>query len=248
MGLIDGMKDKLGFSDRPEWLDDYDDGAEASSPEIAGLSSAPDSGSVLDFDAYNPDNFENVTLRSGTTPRVASRESSSYDSLGSPYSAPRSRSTRRTSPASTQAGGWSAPEAPSFLDDTGPGPSAREALSSASSGTSSGTVSGDSPSLGSDFMSMRGDPATHLSIVRPGAYADVEKIANAAKVGKSIVLDVTGTQNDLAKRILDFTFGVASALNLNVDKADERIFVISKGAEMLSTAERDYLRTQGILK
>ena len=103
-------------------------------------------------------------------------------------------------------------------------------------------------SLGNDFIKMNGDPSTHLAIVRPTAYSDVEKIANSAKAGKSVVLVVQDTKPALAKRILDFSFGVASALNQNVDKAADRVFVISKGSEMLSKEEREYLVKEGVLK
>ena len=271
MGLFDGMKDKLGFSNKPEWEDD--DYASAGSFEEGydGEDGAYDEGqeqpgSVVSFDAYNPAKFENVTLSSDTPPRVASYDSldstpaassrtsrGSYAGRSGSASMRRSSGTRAASGASAAADGWSKPDDPAFLDNAGPAHSPREVHEELSAATSAARTSGVAAgeplsSLGSDFMNLRGDPATHLAIVRPTAYADVEKVANAAKAGKSIVLDVTETRNELAKRILDFTFGAASALNLNVDKAAERIFVISKGSEMLSQAERDYLREQGILK
>lgn len=84
------------------------------------------------------------------------------------------------------------------------------------------------------FFKIKGNPAGRLEIVCPKAYADIEKVANAAKAGKTVILNVVDTKASLAKRILDFSFGVASALNLNVGKAAERVFVISKSSEPLS--------------
>lgn len=256
MSLLNGMKDRLGFGNKNEWEEDdeyygdeeeeyyddeyYDEGAEEEYVEEGRHE-------VVSFDAYNPENFEHVTLASDRAPRVAPIDGydSTRPSSGPIY--PSSRSTgmysrsigtsaRRSDygSGSSRAGdsrSWSsAPDDPSFLN--GSSRSSRDPYSS----------------LGSDFLKMNEDPAVRLEIVRPKIYADVEKIANAAKAGKSVVLDVADTKPALAKRILDFSFGVASALNQNVDKAADRVFVISKGAEMLSEEERKFLVKKGVLK
>ena len=275
MGLLNGMKDRLGFGNKPEWQDDgyADDGYADDRYADAGYADdgnavdgyADDGyadggygngGRVVSFDAYNPENFENVTLSSDREPRVASYDdldssavgyssrSSSYRSRVGSTSSRRSdsyRSSRSTS-ADAQAS-WSNPEDPSFLDNKAPSYS-RDIHDDYSSSRSSDLHA----SLGSDFIRMHRDPATHLEIIKPTAYSDVEKIANAAKAGKSIVLVVSNTKPALAKRILDFTFGAASALNLGVEKAADRIFVIFKGSEMLSAEEREYLKKKDILK
>ena len=277
MGLLNGMKDRLGFGHKPEWQDDgYDDGYDQGYDDQSyddgyadggydqgyddggyddGYDQGSGSGRVVSFDAYNPDNFENVTLSSDREPRVASYDdlgssaSGGYSSRSSSYghgigtsSSRRSDSYRssRTSSADAAPSSWSNPDDPSFLDNKAPSYSRDIHDSSHSSDAHS--------SLGSEFIRMHRDPATHLEIVKPTAYSDVEKIANAAKAGKSIVLVVSNTKPALAKRILDFTFGAASALNLNVDKAADRIFVISKGSEMLTAEEREYLKQKDILK
>lgn len=286
MSLFDGMKDKLGFGNKPEWQDgDYQDGDyqddgsggygygedagysddgysdEGYAGDSAGAGSH--SSSVVSFDAYNPSNFDNVKISSESEPRVASyddlgksrfssRSSSGYGSsrsgsstvrpLGSRSGSGRSRSGDSSASGSSSGSGSSwTPSDPSFLDNQGPAYGTRDVMDE---------IHAADPysSLGSDFLNASKDPATHLEIVRPGAYADVEKIATAAKAGKSVILVVSQTKPALAKRILDFSFGVASALNMNVDKAADRVFVLSRGAEMLSEDERSYLVDEGILK
>lgn len=295
MSLFDGMKDKLGFGNKPEWQDDdyqddnsdgygyddkdgYDDGYdnggyadedyEDDGYSDGSGSSSSHSHSVVSFDAYNPSNFDNVKISSERSPRVAS-----YDDLGkSRYSGSSTRSTGNVRPLGSRsgssrsygsesgssspttklssgssgsnsgaAGGTWTPSDPSFLDNQGPSYGSRDVMDE---------IHAADPysSLGSDFLNASKDPATHLEVVRPTAYADVEKIATAAKAGKSVILVVSETKPALAKRILDFSFGVASALNMNVDKAADRVFVLSRGAEMLSEEERKYLTDEGILK
>jgi FtsZ-interacting cell division protein YlmF len=247
MSLLDGMKDKLGFGNKPEWADDeeyYDDAEyDEGYDEKYDDEEDPDNRhEVISFDSYNPENFEHVTLASDRKPRVASYDSLDVQRSGRGYGG-RSTSNsysrnigtsaaRRDSDRQSGEATWSAPEAPSFLDKPAAARPSRDPYSS----------------LGSDFLQIKGGPASRLEIVCPKIYADIEKVANAAKMGKVVVLSVVETKPALAKRILDFSFGVASALNLNVDKAADRVFVIAKGDGALSDEDRAYLVSKGILK
>ena len=65
-------------------------------------------------------------------------------------------------------------------------------------------------------------------------------------VGDVVVLDLAATPGDLAKRVLDFSFGVASALDARVDCIAEKVFIICRG-EGLTLTERGSLRIQGII-
>ena len=255
MSLLGGMKDRLGFGGKPEWADDedgyyeddaiydeeYDDYGD-SDPAEGRRASGNRRSEVISFDSYNPSNFEHVTLSSDRKPRVASYDSldssarqRGYSSRSSSSSYGRNIGTSASRRDSSRAVGeptWSAPQDPSFLDSSAPARASRDPYAS----------------LGSDFLKIKGDPAGRLEIVCPKAYADIEKVANAAKAGKTVILNVVDTKASLAKRILDFSFGVASALNLNVGKAAERVFVISKSSEPLSDEDREYLVAQDVLK
>ena len=61
-----------------------------------------------------------------------------------------------------------------------------------------------------------------------------------------MVLALKETPDALAKRVLDFSFGVSSALDASVDCIADKVFVIARGAA-LTEAERASLRSQGIL-
>ena len=262
-----------GYDDYPDdgYDDGYDDQEYLDGPIDDDYVDEP-AGDVVSFDAYNPDKFENVKL-GDRAPRVAS-----YDSLGAASTSGRSHASaagggyaggatsnvRPLGPSTDRGYGSSSSSAGSWgsSGDSGYGKQSTaersrqimDEISAQAAGAgivmpaSAAAQRDPYQSLGNDFIKMNGDPSTHLAIVRPTAYSDVEKIANSAKAGKSVVLVVQDTKPALAKRILDFSFGVASALNQNVDKAADRVFVISKGSEMLSKEERAYLVKEGVLK
>lgn len=89
-------------------------------------------------------------------------------------------------------------------------------------------------------------PARELTVIKPYTYEDVSSVARAVRAGDAVVLSLRSTDPALAKRVLDFSFGVASALDAQVDCPADKVFVIIKGKE-LTLDERHRLHQQAIL-
>jgi cell division inhibitor SepF len=85
-----------------------------------------------------------------------------------------------------------------------------------------------------------------VTTLRPMSYGEVETVARSLKEGDVVVLVLTSTPGPLSKRILDFAFGVASALDASVDCIADKVFVLSRGMA-LTDAERMQLRSQGVI-
>ena len=74
----------------------------------------------------------------------------------------------------------------------------------------------------------------------------MERIARAVKSGDVVVLAMRYTPEDLSKRVLDFSFGVASALDANVECPGDKVFAIARG-NALTPEEKQRLGAQGVL-
>lgn len=90
------------------------------------------------------------------------------------------------------------------------------------------------------------NPTRSLSVLKPANYSEVEHVAKILKAGDVAVLSLRNTPDHLAKRILDFSFGVSSALDARVECAADKVFAITRGTA-LTDAERIALRNQGVL-
>ncbi|MEG2850944.1 MAG: cell division protein SepF, partial [Raoultibacter sp.] len=77
------------------------------------------------------------------------------------------------------------------------------------------------------------------------SYDEVQDVAKTLKAGDVVVLQLHNTPSQLSKRILDFAFGVSSALEASVDCVADKVFVITRGKE-ISPDERTKLRNQGV--
>lgn len=130
--------------------------------------------------------------------------------------------------------------------------------SSAASSASAGHDSLFAPSTGSAGVSAsssddaqgsaaHSSTAREMTVLKPVSYEDVSSVAQAVRAGHIVVLSLRQTDPALSKRVLDFSFGVASALTAQVDCVAEKTFVILQGKE-LTLEEKHNLAKQGVLK
>lgn len=85
-----------------------------------------------------------------------------------------------------------------------------------------------------------------LQVIRPNTYEDAENVTTALKAGDVAVLVLGGVPEGLMHRLLDFSFGAASALSAAVECVGPKVFVICRG-DALSEAERLNLSSMGVL-
>ena len=84
-----------------------------------------------------------------------------------------------------------------------------------------------------------------LTVIKPVSYNDAERVSRIIKTGDVAVISLRGTSEALGKRILDFSFGVACALEAQVELVSAQVYAICRGAE-LSESEKARLREQGL--
>ena len=114
------------------------------------------------------------------------------------------------------------------------------------SASSSSAVSGSSDDA-SGVSAHSASLAREIVVLKPTSYEDVSSIAQSVRAGKIVVLYLRQTDPALSKRVLDFSFGVASALTAQVDCLAEKTFVVLQGKE-LTLEEKHNLAKQGVLK
>lgn len=83
-------------------------------------------------------------------------------------------------------------------------------------------------------------------VIRPETYAESEQVAINLRRGNAVVLVLTQTRPELAKRILDFSFGAAAALEGQVESIGERIYALTT-EHGLTENEIELLQARGIL-
>ncbi len=83
-------------------------------------------------------------------------------------------------------------------------------------------------------------------VVNPDSYAEAELVASNLRRGNAVVLVLTQTRPELAKRILDFSFGAAAVSEGQVTSIGERIYALTCDYPLTDT-ELELLHARGVI-
>ena len=82
-------------------------------------------------------------------------------------------------------------------------------------------------------------------VLRPVSYEDVQSVVRRVRTGQPVVLVLKNTNTEVAKRILDFSFGFSYGIEGSVEEIGERVFVVLPQGTQLSQADLDKLAADG---
>jgi len=76
---------------------------------------------------------------------------------------------------------------------------------------------------------VRGVPGVKQEIVvfQPGTFGDAQQVAEHIKARKTVIINMKRTEKELGKRIIDFLSGINYAVDGNVQKIADNIFIFA---------------------
>ncbi len=90
----------------------------------------------------------------------------------------------------------------------------------------------------------RGDDV-RVHLVVPKSFNDAQQVADKFKDSIPVVLNLQGTDNDLAKRLIDFASGLTYALDGGMQRIAEKVFMLTPRNVQISAEERASLIEKG---
>ena len=91
-------------------------------------------------------------------------------------------------------------------------------------------------------------PQVKMHIVEPKSYAEAQAIADKFKQGTPVILNLTATKPELAKRLLDFASGLTYGLDGGLQKVSEKVFMLTPHNVEVSDADRRRLQGSGLFE
>lgn len=270
-GVLDGIKSRLGFAsndpyeddhdesysdeeDYAEYEDDYGEGYDSEHfddsygkviPSNRGMSGSPRLVSIDDVRSrtHIPDSLNRDPLPERRV--SASRGVSPSYSSGNGY---RSNYSRKVERAADYMRSTDSSDVPlvSPASQASAGYDSLFASTAESAAAASGSKTYDPYEAYSGEGTSSHNPTRSLSVLKPMSYGEVERIAKTIKAGDVVILSLRNTPDQLSKRILDFSFGVSSALDASVECIADKVFVIVSG-RALDEEEKNSLRNQGVI-
>lgn len=89
-------------------------------------------------------------------------------------------------------------------------------------------------------------PQVRIAIVEPKSFGEVQSIADKFKQGTPIVMNLTSTKADLAKRLIDFASGLTYGLDGGLQKVSDKIFLLTPANVDVSAEDRRRLKDTGL--
>ncbi|MDZ4169081.1 MAG: cell division protein SepF [Coriobacteriia bacterium] len=92
----------------------------------------------------------------------------------------------------------------------------------------------------------QGAPQVKMHIVEPKSFDEAKSIADKFKQGTPVIMNLTMTKPDVAKRLIDFASGLTYGLEGGLQKVSDKVFMLSPHNVEVSEADRRRLQSTGL--
>ena len=91
-------------------------------------------------------------------------------------------------------------------------------------------------------------PQLPAYVLRPESYDDVETVVRRVRTKQPVALIFVGVRTEVAKRVLDFSYGFACGLGASVKEVGDRVFMVLPAGCEVKDSDLKKLRADGYLK
>lgn len=88
-------------------------------------------------------------------------------------------------------------------------------------------------------------PQVRIHTVEPRSYSEAQSIADKFKAGQPVIMNLTMTDADLSKRLIDFTSGLTYGLGGGLQRVSDKVFMLTPANVDVSAADKARLRDKG---
>jgi len=88
-------------------------------------------------------------------------------------------------------------------------------------------------------------PSVRVHLVVPHTFQDAQQIADRFKEGIPVILNLQGADQELSKRLIDFTSGLTYALDGGMQRVADKVFLLTPRNVEVSAEERARLLESG---
>lgn len=89
-------------------------------------------------------------------------------------------------------------------------------------------------------------PQVKMHITEPLSYSEAQGIADKLKAGTPVIMNLTSTDPDLSKRLIDFASGLTYGIGGGLQKVSDRVFMLTPANVSVSAEDRRRLRDKGL--
>lgn len=95
-----------------------------------------------------------------------------------------------------------------------------------------------------DGPARRMEPESQIIAARN--FSDAQSLADAIRSGRSVVLDLRGTEPEMVRRLVDFASGLTYALDGKMAKTTQGVILVTPSGVTIGMAEQERLAQLGL--
>jgi cell division inhibitor SepF len=108
-----------------------------------------------------------------------------------------------------------------------------------------GMNSGGRGSAGEPHSNVRPVASGKVHVTNPTTFNDVEEVGENFRNGVPVIMNLGSASEAVAKRMLDFASGLIYGLDGRIERAGDRVFLLTPAGTDVSTEERRRLSERG---
>ena len=87
-----------------------------------------------------------------------------------------------------------------------------------------------------------------MHVVAPVSFNDAQEIGDKLKVSQPVIVNLQNVDRDLARRIIDFSSGLAYGLGGQMDRVADQVFLLTPSNVEVSAEEKRRLQERGLYR
>lgn len=95
------------------------------------------------------------------------------------------------------------------------------------------------------LRSVSAPPNSRVHIIEPKSFNDAQQVADKFRAKIPVIVNLTSTDPDLAKRLIDFGSGLTYGLDGGMQRVAEKVFLMTPSNVVVSAEEKRRLRERG---
>jgi cell division inhibitor SepF len=105
------------------------------------------------------------------------------------------------------------------------------------------------PTVSTSVRPLSPSPAsTNVHVVAPTSFSEAQEIGERFRSAQPVIINLTGVDRDLKRRLVDFASGLTFGLNGDMKKVAESVFMLTPSNVEVSADEKRRLQESGLYR
>lgn len=89
---------------------------------------------------------------------------------------------------------------------------------------------------------------SRVHVVEPHGFNDAQEVGDRLKAGQPVIINIQGLSRDLQRRLIDFSSGLAYAVEGSMSRVAEQVFLLAPANVEVSEEEKERLQARGLYR